>query len=79
MEWKELGGCDGGSSILRKADEHLTNRLGVTIEILQIVFKKGISNILKRPFGEVKEDVFGQRFTGDEHRLFKKLRRDMLK
>ena len=43
------------------------------------MFKKGISNILKRPFGEVKEDVFGQRFTGDEHRLCKKLRRDMLK
>lgn len=38
----------------------------------------GISNLLKRPFGEVKEDVFGQRFTRDEHRLFKKLRRDML-
>ena len=24
-------------------------------------------------------DVFGRRFTKDEHRLFKKLRKDMLK
>lgn len=39
----------------------------------------GISNLVKRPFGEVKEDVFGQRFARDEHRLFKKLRMDMLR
>ena len=38
----------------------------------------GISNLLGRPFGEIKEDIFGLRFTRDEHRLFKKLRRDMM-
>ncbi len=38
----------------------------------------GISNLVGRQFGEVKEDIFGKRFTSDEHRLFKKLRKDML-
>lgn len=39
----------------------------------------GISNLVERPFGEVKEDIFGQRFARDEHQLFKKLRKDMLR
>lgn len=39
----------------------------------------GICGIVSKTFGEVKEDLFGLRFTKDEHRLFKKLRKDMLK
>lgn len=39
----------------------------------------GICDVVNRTFGEVKEDLFGLGFTKDEHRLFKKLRKDMLK
>lgn len=40
---------------------------------------RNISNVLNKPYEEVKEDIFGERFVVDEHRCFKKLKRDMLK
>lgn len=36
-----------------------------------------IASMLKVPFDEVKEDIFGMRFGEDQHRCFGKLRRDM--
>jgi len=38
-----------------------------------------IASLLGLTFDEVNEDIFGLRFTKEEHRCFEKLRRDMLK
>lgn len=38
-----------------------------------------IAGMLGLTFDEVNEDIFGLRFTKEEHRCFEKLRRDMLK
>lgn len=38
-----------------------------------------IANILGYSFEDVKEDIFGQRFSEKEHRCFSKLKRDMLR
>lgn len=38
-----------------------------------------IANILGYSFEDVKEDIFGLRFSEKEHRCFSKLKKDMLK
>lgn len=38
-----------------------------------------IASMLRMPFDEVKEDIFGLRFAKEQHRCFGKMKRDMLK
>lgn len=38
-----------------------------------------IAIILNVPFDKVKEGIFGLRFGKEQHRCFRKLKRDMLK